>query len=329
MGNQAGLFAAMAFPAPVVNGADSNPGFLNLINALFGSAQPEPEIEQPSVATTASPKQIAQALMRSMFKVEKELESIDAPVAVPVSVNAAPIAPVVQEAPSVRRDFQLAPSTDLEIGAPAGSAPHVPAAGLAFTVRLTPHDAEPLREPLPDRRGTQEHTSHDGEGAVGLLDHVPQTVLSAAAPAIEQAPAPAAVTTKVDAPCTSVPQALHTSEPVATAPAVPNTTPVQEIAVRIARPEQPTVDLHLIERAGQIHVDVRTPDAALQVTLRHDLGTLAGSLERVGYHTDIFSPKDAVAALSSSSQTSLNDETQQESRDPRRWRWFEDLEKEL
>jgi hypothetical protein len=150
-------------------------------------------------------------------------------------------------------------------------------------------------------------------------------VLPAAASAIE--------TPKVDAPCTSVPQALHASEPVATAPAVPSTTPVQEIAVRIARPEQPTVDLHLIERAGQIHVDVRTPDAALQVALRHDLGTLAGSLERVGYHTEIFSPKDAVSALSSSSQMNLNDEArqeqqqQQQSREHRAWRWLEDLEK--
>ena len=80
--------------------------------------------------------------------------------------------------------------------------------------------------------------------------------------------------------------------PVAEAPKL-HAGAVQEIAVRIAGPEAQSVDLRVTERAGQIHVAVRTPDADLQTSLRQDLGSLSGSLERAGYHAETFVPRAA------------------------------------
>jgi hypothetical protein len=71
--------------------------------------------------------------------------------------------------------------------------------------------------------------------------------------------------------------------------AVPNS-PIQEIAVRIAQPAMPVVDLQVTERAGEIHVAVRTPDASLETLLRQDLATLTNSLERAGYRAETYVP---------------------------------------
>ena len=55
-----------------------------------------------------------------------------------------------------------------------------------------------------------------------------------------------------------LPAASNTAAPAtATSPAV------QEIAVRISQPDSPAVDLHVTERAGEIHVAVRTPDVRI------------------------------------------------------------------
>ena len=77
---------------------------------------------------------------------------------------------------------------------------------------------------------------------------------------------------------------------------------VQEIAVRIERPDMAPVDLHVTERAGEIHVAVRTADTELQTSLRQDLSSLSNSLERAGYHSETFVPRTA------GSQTSLREE---------------------
>lgn len=75
--------------------------------------------------------------------------------------------------------------------------------------------------------------------------------------------------------------------------------PVQDITVRLAQPAAPPVDLRITQRAGEIHVSVRTPDVELQSSLRQDLGTLANSLERAGFHAETFVPRtSATGAMS-------------------------------
>lgn len=59
-----------------------------------------------------------------------------------------------------------------------------------------------------------------------------------------------------------------------------------EIAVRVIRPDAHPVDVQVRQRAGEIHVAVRTPDVDLQRSLRDGLPELVHSLDRAGFHTD-------------------------------------------
>jgi hypothetical protein len=69
------------------------------------------------------------------------------------------------------------------------------------------------------------------------------------------------------------------------------------ISMRIAPAGVAPVEVQVSDRAGQIHVAVRTSDAALETTLRRDLGTLVDSLDRAGFRAQ------TVAAGGASSQS--------------------------
>ncbi len=122
----------------------------------------------------------------------------------------------------------------------------------------------------------------------------------------------ASVETETPAPLNTVAESLRTSEPAAAATSPTPATPLQSITIRVAPPEAPAVDLHVSERAGEIHVAVRTPDAALQTSLRQDLGTLTNSLERAGYRAETYVPRETQAQLATSPQAGTSNERQQQ-----------------
>ena len=105
---------------------------------------------------------------------------------------------------------------------------------------------------------------------------------------------------------TTVADAIGSAEPVPSASAPLRLPAVQELTVRIAQPDSPAVDVRLVERAGQVQVTVRTPDAALQSSLRQDLPALVNSLERAGFHAETFTPHE-VAAYEVSSANPCSD----------------------
>jgi hypothetical protein len=146
----------------------------------------------------------------------------------------------------------------------------------------------------------------------------------------------------------SAAQALRASELSAPAAPVQAAAAVKEIAVRIATPQAPAVDVHLVERAGQLQVSVRTSDGGLQTSLRQDLGSLVNSLERSGYRAESFLPRETSLAAAMSAQTSSQNGRreaeagpggrsgnpgdtsqdsggqQQQKRDPRQPKWVEE-----
>ena len=124
-----------------------------------------------------------------------------------------------------------------------------------------------------------------------------------------QSDAPATTAT----PSQTTAEALRTSESDLPAAPQQRTGTAQEIAIRIEQPDAAPVDLRVVERSGQVHVDVRTPDAALQSSLRGDLGTLTNSLQRAGYHAETFTPSSASDRTASSAQTSNRDDHQDSS----------------
>jgi len=95
---------------------------------------------------------------------------------------------------------------------------------------------------------------------------------------------------------------LRSSETTASPEPISAPATAQGIAVRIALPDAPPVDIQIIDRAGQVQVAVRTPDPALQSSLRQDLGSLVNSLERSGYRAETFTPREGVLQTAASSQ---------------------------
>jgi hypothetical protein len=101
----------------------------------------------------------------------------------------------------------------------------------------------------------------------------------------------------------------------------PGASPVQEIALRIAQPDRPALDLRVTQREGEIHVAVRTPDTGLETALRQDLGALTSSLERAGYRIETFVPREsagipASGALNGAQSPNLNSGDDRQKHEP-------------
>jgi hypothetical protein len=79
--------------------------------------------------------------------------------------------------------------------------------------------------------------------------------------------------------------------------------PASGIAMRVAPPGAAPVDVQLTDRAGQIHVAVRTQDPALETSLRRDLGALVASLERSGFRAQSVSTGGAAGKDSAFSES--------------------------
>ena len=114
-------------------------------------------------------------------------------------------------------------------------------------------------------------------------------------------------------PFQSTAEALRTSEPhVPEAPQL-RAGAAQEISIRIAQPDASPIDLRVAERSGQLHVDVRTSDPAMQTSLREDLGTLTNSLQRAGYHSETFTPSSSLGRTASGAPMNNQDDRQDQS----------------
>jgi hypothetical protein len=154
----------------------------------------------------------------------------------------------------------------------------------------------------------------------------------------------------IETPYHAAADAIRSAEPIQPAAPAKVTGGVQEFTVRIAQPDTPAVDVHILERAGQVQVAVRTPDASMQSSLREDLGTLVNSLQRAGYRADTFTPQMSAVVRAAAAETSSQDDRdrqdshpgnsgggagnssdrqqQQRQRDQRSKAWFEEMEKQ-
>jgi hypothetical protein len=67
---------------------------------------------------------------------------------------------------------------------------------------------------------------------------------------------------------------------------------VHDISLKLTNQDQASVQVRLSERAGELHVSVRTPDAGLTRNLREGLSDLVGRLEQSGYRAETWRPTD-------------------------------------
>ncbi|MGA2259571.1 MAG: hypothetical protein ABSG53_33260, partial [Thermoguttaceae bacterium] len=94
-----------------------------------------------------------------------------------------------------------------------------------------------------------------------------------------------AVPSRAEAAATIAPAA---SEDVVPAPVAG--TPARDIAIQLQDPGGPRVDVQLVDRAGTVHVIVRTQDDGLARDLRSNLPDLAQKLNQQGLEADAWSP---------------------------------------
>jgi hypothetical protein len=98
---------------------------------------------------------------------------------------------------------------------------------------------------------------------------------AAAAPKTETAdPRPARAPEAPSAPAPVPQESVESKSPVRAA---------QEISLRVGADSK--VEIRVSDRAGEVHVSVRTPDEALARAMREDLGSLTGKLAQAGYET--------------------------------------------
>ena len=128
-------------------------------------------------------------------------------------------------------------------------------------------------------------------------------VEAVAAPRAHQADpaaiAPSPAPPKTAASETPAPREAAPPAPVRTAPEVPDdkpaAQPAHEISLRVSSTPEQKVDIRVTDRAGEVHVSVRTSDEALARSMREDLGGLTGKLAQSGYETIAPARRDAAS----------------------------------
>lgn len=68
----------------------------------------------------------------------------------------------------------------------------------------------------------------------------------------------------------------------------------RDISLRL-RAAETSVDVQFVERQGQVHVSVHTPDGELATALRQDLGSLVDHLQHTGYQAETWTPASPAA----------------------------------
>ncbi len=128
---------------------------------------------------------------------------------------------------------------------------------------------------------------------------------------------------------TQAPQSVEHPSEIAPAEA-PRVQPTnsKEITVRIADLHERATDVRFVERAGQVHVTVRTADAEFGRTIRSGVNDLITRLDHSGIRAELASESSNFKNDSRSSEDSQNESRQQQERRQQRkpQEWLEEFE---
>jgi hypothetical protein len=82
--------------------------------------------------------------------------------------------------------------------------------------------------------------------------------------------------------------------------------PIREISLRLIDDASSKVEIQVLERGGNLHVAVRTPDQELTKSLQTNLGELVGRFETKGYRTETWIPAASLHAGPQLTETTSN-----------------------
>jgi hypothetical protein len=185
-----------------------------------------------------------------------------------------------------------------------------PEAEMAFAVRMV-DQATPETTPEPGTgKNSPQQIPPSAARVTERLEDVaaadePTTPQNLAGAASHSAPQPAAATVNPNAgniravETTEAPQPAAAIEP-ATPAVKPAAKEVTEISLSVgARPESPAqerIAIRMVQRGGEVHVSVRTPDPELTQSLRQNLARLSSALDDAGFRVETWRPAEQVAA---------------------------------
>jgi len=217
-------------------------------------------------------------------------------VPIAATATAATAQPTASEAPPLPRAVPDAPPRPTATGNPAliasasndkeATAAMTPSGGAADRGGGNPPTAEQdSHGGLPDR-------SRKNQEPQPIADELTQTaVMGRVIPHTEYTPEP-----RVDTPSQTAASSTAESAQPKEGPGLPAATETAKppAAARDIRLEigggDHRVEVRLMERGGEVHVDVRTPDTHLASTLREDLSALSSRLTESGFRTETWHP---------------------------------------
>ncbi len=238
------------------------------------------------------------------LQTRKPLDPEAARLTVPTGASTQPKAPV--ELAFAARLLPLPPNinSSSEPGTPSTRRPAAPA--ISTATDKTPVISANSPEPIPpasqasdsshkDRQPASEHKTESTESIGALHTETPAVFktleFAAAAPAAPHASNASAGLRPVAAPPQSASKILDLPEA-----ALPRSEPARDISLRFSSGTPDSVEVQLVEKAGEIHVAVRSSNPELTSSLQAGVAELSGKLERSGFQTESWIPDRTTAA---------------------------------
>ncbi|HTM49380.1 MAG TPA: hypothetical protein VL285_11880 [Bryobacteraceae bacterium] len=156
------------------------------------------------------------------------------------------------------------------------------------------------RQRAPQLKPAFDTAAVPAQAGGGNAEFAAQTVRPAAAATAFHSsaaePAPRAAAASVAEPANAAPEAIRENS-VSELTDISLTLPINRADSAGAE----RVAIRMVQRGGEIHVSVRTPDAQLSQALREDLGKLSNGLDQAGFRTETWRPAVTAAAQPGSS----------------------------
>ena len=203
-----------------------------------------------------------------------------------------PVAPAIQRPPSAESVSTPAPASPEPVSSKeSGSVPDRPT--------TIPSEPQPVTTPRES-----EAASLGGDQQQDLPDDPKQASQGAAAagraetPLVLSAPVPS-VAEPVPSPAPKL-QSAGDSAPASAPPEVPPNvgaaSPARDISLQVPNPDGPRVEVQVTDRAGTVHIVVRTEDSGLTRDLRSNLPELTQKLNQQGMEGEAWSPAEMHSA---------------------------------
>lgn len=150
-----------------------------------------------------------------------------------------------------------------------------------------PASSSPMVSTRPGSGSEQPDKSQDTQPGIARASAITAPVLS---PATRDGNNPAAKESHIER------EAVMESTPKSEINQQVPSPPMREISLRLTNPDSTKVDVRLSERAGQVHVAVRTDDREFAKTLQSDLGELVARLDKRGYNAQAWASAASTGA---------------------------------